>query len=76
MVSGVPNQANTSGSEQSIYDYQLWPVIFSHTLDINKLWTLYKDWYNNKTSQSFWKVANHVCEAEDVLTTKEITIIP
>ena len=53
---------------------RVWPVTSSHTLGINKLWTPYEDRHDDKTSQSFWKAANHVFEAEDlsiILTTKE-----
>ena len=57
-----------------------WSVTSSHTLGINKLRTPHEDRHNDdKTSQSFWKAANHVFEAEDlfiVLTTKEVIIIP
>jgi len=53
---------------------RVWPVTSSHTLGITKLWTPYEDRHDDKTSQSFWKAANHVFEAEDlsiILTTKE-----
>jgi len=60
-------------------EFRYYPTVLARHIQShlrhNKLRTLHEDRHDNETSQSFWKSANHVFEAEDsfiVLTTEEI----
>jgi len=76
-VAQVMNIENWSSHSFSHFrgPHGFWPGTFSHTSGTNKLRTLHEDRHDDETSQSFWKAANHVFEAEDsfiVLTTREM----